>query len=197
MGDLWLSCDVETDGPIPGPYSMLSLGICVAGLRTATRFEVRDPASATHYVEVAPISDQFVPEALAVSGLDRDRLVREGQEPTAAMRALADWVREVADGHRPVFVAWPLSFDWMFVHWYFERFLGPGSNPFGFSGAIDLKTCYLALSGGRIGDATKRRLPAALRSRRPHTHHALDDAMEQADLAAQLGRWQTTGARPA
>lgn len=29
--DVYFSVDVETDGPIPGPYSMLSFGLVVAG----------------------------------------------------------------------------------------------------------------------------------------------------------------------
>lgn len=32
--DLYFSADVETDGPIPGPYSMLSFGIVFAGRST-------------------------------------------------------------------------------------------------------------------------------------------------------------------
>ena len=37
--------------------------------------------------------------------------------------------------------------------------------------------------------STKRQMPAALLSARPHTHNALDDAVEQAELFQNLFRW--------
>ncbi len=82
MDELYVATDVEADGPIPGPYSMLSLGMAVAG-----RPEL------TFYTELRPISDEFVPEALAVSGLDRDRLLREAPSAAEAMVAADAWVR--------------------------------------------------------------------------------------------------------
>ena len=62
--ELYVAVDVEADGPIPGPYSMISLGMAVAGR-----------PDLTFYTELRPISDAFVPQALAISGLDRDRLL--------------------------------------------------------------------------------------------------------------------------
>ena len=41
------------------------------------------------YTELKPISDEYVPQALAVSGLDRDRLIAEAPEPEQAMEAAA------------------------------------------------------------------------------------------------------------
>src|SRR3954467_4522784 len=87
QSDLYISADVEADGPIPGPYSMLSFGLAVAGGYDGEQFVRADPPSQTFYRELAPISESFDPEALAVSGLDRDRLVREGEPPKTAMDA--------------------------------------------------------------------------------------------------------------
>ncbi|WP_374222642.1 hypothetical protein [Streptomyces spinoverrucosus] len=81
---LYISVDIEADGPIPGPYSMLSLGAAVAGRQDADGLTAADPEERTFYRELRPISEEFVPEALAVSGLDRERLEREGAEPAAA-----------------------------------------------------------------------------------------------------------------
>lgn len=75
---LYISVDIEADGPIPGPYSMLSFGAAVAGVQDADGFTAADPEKLTFYRELRPISEEFVPEALAVSGLDRDRLQHEG-----------------------------------------------------------------------------------------------------------------------
>jgi hypothetical protein len=91
-----LSVDIEADGPIPGPYSMLSLGAAVAGRQDATGFTATDPEEHTFYRELRPISEEFVPEALAVSSLDRERLKTEGHEPAVALAEFCDWVSEGA-----------------------------------------------------------------------------------------------------
>ncbi|WP_020573745.1 hypothetical protein [Actinopolymorpha alba] len=194
--DIYLSADVEADGPIPGPYSMLSFGLAVAGTFDGTSFVPVDPTAHTFYAELRPISDGYNPDALAVSGLDRDRLLREGRDPAEAMNAAAAWIRQVAGDHVPVFVAFPLSFDWLWMYWYFMRYADEGS-PFGHSRCIDLKTTYAIKAGVPITQASKVRLPRSLRARRPHTHHALDDAIEQAELAANLLTWDGRSGPPA
>ncbi len=186
--DVYFSVDVEADGPVPLVHSMLSLGACVAATYDGRRFVRADPTARTFYAELRPVGDEFVPEALAVSGLDRDRLATEGEPPEQAMTRFARWVEQAADGGRPVLVAYPASYDWPWVSAYLGRF-APGLAPFGFSGVLDLKTMYLVCARVRIGKATKRSMPRGLLSDRPHTHHALDDAVEQADLFANLWEW--------
>jgi hypothetical protein len=97
-------------------------------------------------------------------------------------------VRSVAGASRPVLVAWPLAFDWLWLYWYFVRF-ADGDSPFGHDGALDSKTIYALKSGDRIARTRKRFLPPQLRSARPHTHNALEDAVEQADVFANLMQW--------
>ena len=94
----------------------------------------------------------------------------------------------VAAGRRAVLVAWPLAFDWMWLYWYFVRF-GTRGSPFGVQRALDSKTLYALKSRARIDESTKSHVPEVLRSSRPHTHNALDDAVEQADLFANLLEW--------
>ncbi|WP_221207502.1 exonuclease [Streptosporangium becharense] len=163
---------------------MVSFGMAVAGRMTGKVFEPVDPESQTFYAELRPISDDHVPEALAVSGLDRETLIREGRDPADAMREAAAWIRGVRGGGMAVLAAYPLSYDWMWIYWYFMRFTG--ASPFGHSRCIDLKTLYAAKAGVPIGWATKRQMPRHLLSDRPHTHNALDDAIEQAELLQNL-----------
>lgn len=193
--DLYFSCDIEADGPVPGPYSMISFGLSVAGEFDGTSFRSRHPFERTFYAELKPISEQFVPESLAVSGLDRDNLLINGQDPVVAMTAAAEWVREVSADAKafPVFAAFPLGFDWMFMYWYFVQF-AEGGSPFGHSRCLDLKTLYAARGRAQIRDSIKARMPKRLLSRRRHTHHALDDAVEQAELLQNLMKWD--GHRP-
>jgi hypothetical protein len=185
--DCYISVDVEADGPIPGPYSMISFGAAVAGTRTQEGFTAGDPDAATFYRELRPISDEFVPEALAVSGLDRSALVRDGADPATAMAEFSAWAVATAGPARPVVVAYPACYDWMFLYWYLIRFTG--ESPFGHSGCLDLKTLYATKADVPLGAAVKRRMPSHLLSQRPHTHHALDDAIEQAELCANLMQW--------
>ncbi|WP_205826044.1 exonuclease [Microbispora catharanthi] len=185
--ETYISVDVEADGPIPGPYSMVSFGMTVAGRMTGRRFERTDPESLTFYAELRPISDDWVAEALAVSGLDRTTLLREGRDPAEAMTEAAAWVREVCGDDLPVLAAFPLSYDWMWMYWYFLRFTG--QSPFGHSRCIDIKTLYAAKAVVPVAWATKRQMPREVRARRPHTHNALDDAIEQAELLQNLMLW--------
>src|SRR4051794_28832585 len=191
--DLYISFDIEADGPVPGPYSMLSIGLAVAGTFDGERFERRDPAAQTIYRELRPISEAFDPEALAVSGLDRDALMRDGRGPAEALREIAGWVDEVAAGFRAVAVAYPLAYDWMWLHWYLRRFTD--RTPFGFSRALDMKTMYARQADVVIDDATKDRMPPELLSARRHTHNALDDAIEQAELFQNLFTWGESARR--
>ncbi|MFF5702943.1 exonuclease [Streptomyces sp. NPDC012794] len=185
-----MSADVEADGPVPGPFSMSSFGLAVAGIRDGSGFRAVDPAERTFYAELKPINDVYDPEALAVGGLDRDLLVREGQDPAQAMNAAADWLAAMSEelGASPVFVAYPLGYDWMWMYWYFVQFAAQGS-PFGHSRCLDLKTLYAAKAAVPVGEAAKRSMPSHLLSTRPHTHNALDDAIEQGELFQNLMRW--------
>jgi hypothetical protein len=188
LRDLYISVDIEADGPIPGRYSMLAFGLAVAASFDGATFEARDPSAATFYRELKPITDDFDAEALAVSGLDREALAREGAVPAVAMRDAAEWLRTQAADRRPVMVAYPVVFDWMFIHWYFVRFVG--ESPFGFSGALDMKTMYQQKARVTVDRAGRRDLPPELSSRRQHTHNALDDAVEQADIFNRLFSWK-------
>lgn len=193
---LYISVDIEADGPIPGPYSMLSIGAAVAGVQDVDTFTAADPERQTFYRELRPISEDFVPEALAVSGLDRERLRAEGAEPAVALAEFADWVREVSAGAQPVMCGYPASYDWTFLYWYLIRFTG--GSPFGHSGCLDMKTLYATKAGLPLRAVAKGTMPRELLSRRRHTHHALDDAVEQAELFANLMAWQgpASPARP-
>ncbi|MGV9303858.1 exonuclease [Nonomuraea sp. NPDC003727] len=192
--DLYFSVDVEADGPIPGPYSMLSFGLAVAGAFDGASFQAMDPAKDTFYAELQPISETYNPEALAVSGLDRTRLIVDGQAPRDAMNAAAAWIARCADEAQasPVFAAYPLGYDWMWMYWYFMTFADEGS-PFGHSRCLDMKTLYAAKASTPIVRSTKRTMPPHLLSARPHTHNALDDAIEQAELLQNLMRSPALG----
>lgn len=193
---LYFSIDIEADGPIPGPYSMISFGVAVAGRQDAGQYAPEhhaptgEPAAdrgRTFYRELRPISADFVPEALAVSGLDRDRLCTEGADPATALVEFSSWVESIRGGAQAVMVGYPAPYDWMFLYWYRIRFTG--ASPFGHSRCMDVKTLFAAKAGVPLGSVGKHSMPHHLLSKRRHTHHALEDAIEQAELFSHLMLW--------
>lgn len=186
--DVYFSADVETDGPIPGEFSMLSFALVYAGTFDGTIFRKAANCNCYFSRELQPISPNFQVEALQVNGLDRDRLTEQAPEPTSVMHEAARWLAGVADGGTPVLVAYPLSFDWAWLYWYFVKFTG--SSPFSYSHCFDLKTAVAVKRGIPISLASRRNLPPSLQPSMPHTHRALDDAIEQAEIFAKVFEWK-------
>jgi hypothetical protein len=103
------------------------------------------------------------------------------EEPGAAMQRYVAWLKTLPG--RPVFVAYPAGFDFLFVYWYLIRFAG--ESPFSFS-ALDLKTYAMALLKKEYREATKRNMPRRWFDPLPHTHVALDDALEQGAMFCNM-----------
>lgn len=185
--DVYFSVDVETDGPIPGRFSMLSFALVYAGAFDGRTFFQPPVYNHSFYRELRPIYDEYEPEAMQVNGLDRDYLLLHGEEPIIAMVEAATWIENTVGKSEPIFVAYPLSFDWTWMYWYFIQF-AKGGSPFGFSKCFDIKTA-MALSLGRtVKSVGKDRIPGILKSSSPHTHNALDDAVSQAELFSNIFR---------
>ncbi|ARJ68791.1 exonuclease [Paracoccus contaminans] len=187
--DVYFSADVETDGSVPGPYSMLSFSMVLAGTFDGQRFTRPHSYDEYFYAELAPISTNFQPEALAVNGLDRSRLILTGTSPPDAMNAAYDWVMRTSLGGTPILVAYPVAFDWTWLYWYFSVFSAKGS-PFGYSNCYDIKTAFAAKGGSQVSLSGRSKMPPRLQSKKPHTHNAVDDAIEQAEIFANVFEWR-------
>ncbi|CAN5367353.1 hypothetical protein BH09ACT5_BH09ACT5_07690 [soil metagenome] len=168
--EVFVSVDVETSGPNPREYAMLSIGACV----------VEQPER-SFYVELVPTTTNALPEALEVGGLDLAELARTGTDPAAAMLQFEEWLGELPGP--PVFVAFNAPFDWMFVADYFGRFLG--RNPFGHS-ALDIKAYYMGLADSTWAQTSMRFLSPLYLDGHPLEHNALSDARDQAKLFRAL-----------
>lgn len=170
--EIYISVDIETAGPIPGEYSMLSLGACVIG-----------QPDQTFYVELKPINNNYVQAAIEVSQFNLEKLSKSGDEPEKAMKTFGKWVQQIAGNAKPVFVGFNASFDWSFVNWYFHTFTD--ENPFGFA-ALDIKAYYMGFSGCKWSETTSSQLPKELKPSKALTHNALDDAVIQGDIFSKL-----------
>lgn len=153
--------DVESDGPIPAEFSMVSFGAVIFNA---------DPDK-TFYGKTRPISNRFVPEALAISGFAREEH-ETFEDPKTVMENFANWLEENTSG-RAVFVSDNVAFDWQFINYYFHRFVG--RNPFGFSGRR-----IGDLYAGLVKDASKATEWKKYRVTK-HTHNPVDDARGNAE----------------
>ncbi|EQD58317.1 Exonuclease RNase T and DNA polymerase III [mine drainage metagenome] len=138
----------------------------------------------TFYAELKPLNNNFIENALKVCNLSMEELSKTGKDPVEAMTSLSRWVNEVKGDMKPVFVSFG-TFDWMFTKWYLERF-GYG-NLFGLNG-IDMKSYYMGMGSTEWSETTKARMPTAIKPRTKHTHNALHDAIEQAELFENMLR---------
>lgn len=165
--------DVETSGPSPSRYALLSIGACT----------VNDPQQ-TFYAELQPDRHAFTPEAMAVNGLSLEQLSTDGLTPVEAVQRFADWVEQVVpvDAY-PVLAAFNAPFDWMFVNDYFHRYLG--HNPFGHS-ALDIKAYFMGLHRVTWQETSHERIGGRYGYRTKLTHHALYDAIEDAGILQAL-----------
>lgn len=103
------------------------------------------------------------------------------EEPAAALPRYRDWLLGLPG--KPVFVGYPAAFDFLFVYWYLIRFAG--SSPFSHS-ALDIKTYAMAMLGGDYRSTSKRTMPREWFDDLPHSHVALDDAIEQGALFCNM-----------
>lgn len=179
MTEIYISTDVETDGPIPGPHSMLSVGSAAyTGDKTlvatfSANLETLPGANAHPKTAQWWITQ---PEAWAACRKDLE-------SPEAAMKRYVAWIKSLPG--KPVFVAYPAGFDFLFVYWYLMRFVG--DSPFSHS-ALDVKSFAMAVMKKDYRESTKKNMPKHWFDRIPHTHVALDDAIEQGALFCNMLR---------
>jgi len=177
MVEIYVSTDIETDGPVPGLHSMLSL------------------ASAAYLADKTLIGTfsanlETLPEASGhaetMQWWETQREAWEAcrqdlQQPLKAMHEYSAWLKQLPG--KPVFVGYPVVFDYMFVQWYLHKFTG--ASPFSFF-ALDIKTYAMSLMKTNYRDTTKATMPSRWFDDLPHTHKALDDALEQGALFCNM-----------
>jgi DNA polymerase III epsilon subunit-like protein len=170
----YVMVDVETDGPIPGDYSMLAIGAVV----------VEPALDRTFKAYLRPISERWVPEALAVGGFTREQTMTDPsfRNPGRVMTEFHDWLYGLGL-RKMIFIADNNGFDWSFVNWYSHHFLG--ENPFGFS-SQNLNSLYKGLTRDAFASFKHLR-------RTRHDHDPLNDAMGNAEallhMIQEMGLW--------
>lgn len=157
--------DIEADGPVPGLYSMVSFGAVI----------VEPSLTKTFYGQCRPISQEWIPEALAVSGHTREECL-EFDNPYNVMVKFADWIKENGVGNRQIFWADNNGFDFAFINYYFHLYKIP--NPFGWS-SQNLNSFYKGCTRDMYTTFKKLR-------KTKHTHHPVDDAKGNAEALLEI-----------
>lgn len=152
--------DIESDGPIPGDYSMISFGAVI----------VDENLDRTFYGKLKPISKKWIPEALNVSGHTREETM-EFDDPKKVMSDFKDWIKTNSKG-RPIFISDNNGFDWMFICWYFHHFIE--ENPFGWT-SRRLSDLFCGIEKDTFAKWKHLR-------KTKHTHNPVDDAMGNAEV---------------
>lgn len=160
----YIVVDVESDGAIPHKFSMVCFGAVI----------VEPTLSKTFYGKVKPISSEWNPEALAISGFSREEH-ESFDDPKEVMEKFAKWVSENSVG-KPIFITDNPAYDWSFINYYFHYYLG--KNPFGFS-ARRIGDLYC----GMVKDSYAQW--KWLRKTK-HDHHPVNDAKGNAEALLEM-----------
>lgn len=158
--------DVETDGPYAPEYSMISFGAVIV--------DKDKNLDTTFYGQLKPISQRFIPEALAVSGHTREETY-SFNDPKSTMDEFTIWLDQNCKG-RPIFVSDNNGFDWCFMNYYFHKYTG--KNPFGYS-SMNLGSIYKGCEKNFFKNFKHLR-------KTKHTHHPVDDAKGNAEAFLQM-----------
>lgn len=186
--EIYVSVDIETDGPIPGQNSMLSLGAVALSGNDFKRI-------GTFSVNLDQLPNAVMDERTKVEFWDKNpeawKACREDtQDPKIAMQEFSNWLKNLEKEYngRVVFVAYPAGFDFLFTYWYLIKFTG--SSPFSFS-ALDMKTMAMTILKKKFRNTTKRKMPKRWFKKAndkglKHSHVALEDAAEQGEIFAAM-----------
>lgn len=177
MTEIYISTDIEADGPIPGPYSMLSFSSAAFGIdktliSTFTANLETLPGASTH-PETMKFWNQH-PEAW-------EACRTELQPPEKAMKNYSAWLKSLPG--TPIFVGYPVTYDFLFVYWYLLYFVG--ESPFEYRG-LDIRTYAMAVLKRKYITSGKAEMPKRWFDEVHHTHVSLDDAIEQGRLFCNM-----------
>lgn len=178
--EIFVSIDVEADGPIPGEYSMLSLGAAAVESDNVGENKLVDQ----FYINLRELPFATKHHATMTwwnrrENIEAYKLTRENTvDAVTATSRFYNWVIRLPG--KPVCVGYPVTYDWNFVYWYLIKFCG--RSPFGMS-ALDIKSYAMCLMKTPFRQTIKKTMPKEWRPKGyKHTHVAIDDAIEQGFL---------------
>lgn len=169
---IYVVVDIETDGPVPGMYSMLSIG-AVASTNIA---EV-----SSFYEKLLPLPDagQYKP-TMDWWNANPDawqEATSDARASDVVMKEFNDWVKDL--NATPVFVASPLVFDYGFVSWYLEKFTRTNifTDYTDVQRTLDIASFCAGKLERPLNQSRLTQIPKSFLDGMPkHSHKAIDDA---------------------
>ena len=163
--------DIESDGPLYGVNSMISFGAVI--------IDKNGLLNKTFYGKCKPVGDEFIPEALAVSGFSREETLTF-EDPKVVMLRFNNWLEENKKDKKdsPQFYSDNNGFDWGWMNYYLLRFTG--ENPFGFS-STNIGSLYKGLVKDMFQNFKHLR-------KTKHTHNPVDDAKGNAEALIAMSK---------
>lgn len=175
--EVYVSTDVETDGPLPGVNSMLSLG----SVAFSGEGEVLDTFSANLEPLPRGVTDARTMAFWAGEPLAWAAATASPRPPAQVMTDYLQWLSGL-DGS-PIFVGLPAVYDFGFVNHYLLRFCH--ENPFR-RNAIDIRSYAMAILGTSWQGTTLADMPDEWVRGWEHDHTAAGDAMVQGRLFMRM-----------
>lgn len=165
----YIMVDVESDGPVPGLYSMIAFAAVIVN----EKILLAEPEWSTFGpVYIKPISERYQPDALKITGFTREQTLLF-DEPSKKIIEFGNWVTEI---DKPVFISDNNGYDWGFINWYFWYYCG--KNPFGFS-SQNLNSFYKGLTKNMKSSFKHLR-------KTKHDHNPLNDTKGNAEAMIQM-----------
>jgi hypothetical protein len=160
----YVMVDVESDGPVPPDYSMICFGAVI----------IDEALDKSFYGQLKPLSENWTPDALKISGFSREETLGFN-DPQVVMVEFSTWLK-LNSKNKLFFISDNNGFDWQFINYYFNHFLG--SNPFGYS-STNLGSLYKGL----VKDTGQnfKHLRKTI-----HTHNPVDDVIGNAEALLHM-----------
>jgi hypothetical protein len=175
--EVYFSTDVETNGPTPGFNSMLSLG-CAA-------FTVKKGMVGTFEANLKLLPNSHI-DARTMDFWDNNldaymRATKDPRDPKEVIEQYVGWVNSLSK--KPVFAGYPTGFDFTFVYWYCNTFVG--YSPFKYR-ALDIRSLAMGVMGKTFHGSGKEHMPPEWLTRSRVRHDALEDAISQGQLLMNI-----------
>lgn len=193
--DIYVCVDIETDGPVPGKNNMLSLAAAAYRLNKNPDGTLYKTLVSSFTVNLRDVPG-CVPDDLTIREFWGKNLeawavaMRNRVEPRVGLQDFVNWC-DCLHGQlngEIIFAAYPLAFDYMWVTHYLRMY--DIDSPFGFR-SLDIKSLAMGFrvatgTGSGFTGWSRDDLPCAFFDDLPHTHIALDDAIEQGALLCNI-----------
>lgn len=183
--EIYISVDIEADGPTPLDGNMISLAAIATDLdlNILGVFE----ANLEPHIEPNPIvmNDFWVHHPQQYQ-----RTQVRTVTPKEGMKSFITWMTSVGQGHSISMMALPMGFDKMFIQAYAVKFGGKNAGNLDGVGGIDIESLimmYKKTPSYRNIDHTID-VPELRQSGLNLTHNALEDALDQTVIGVNLLR---------